>query len=150
MALINDDVRAAIKAFCEALPPLAKPDVMYGRSNAYLQDCANRALSRDDSPLNSEWFTQLVVRGTAEDLDALCAAFDETNTDAAVNVKYRFMQRLLPIAYECDQAGMEVSAEIPAWYESSGWWRAAAWPTYLWNCELREQQAASQVPEPTS
>ena len=142
MPLINADVRAAIKAFCEALPPLKPRDYGQGHSIAYLQDCANRALSSDDSPLNSEWFSELIVSGTADDLDEMCAAFDETDTDAAVNVKYRFIQRLLPIAYERDQEGMEVSAEIPAWYETSGWWRAAAWPTYLWNCEL--------VPAPTS
>jgi hypothetical protein len=153
--VINADVCAAIKAFCEALPPLKPRDVGQGHGIAYLQDCANRALAQADSPLNSEWLSELVRRGTADDLNAMDAAFAETNTEAAINLRYRFMQRLLPIAYGRDQEGMEVSAEIPAWYEASGWWRAAVWPTYLWNCEerlQREQQAVerSQIPEPTS
>jgi hypothetical protein len=137
MALITDDVRAAIKAFCAPLPPLVQPDGMYGRSIAYLQDCANRALSQADSPLKSEWFEQLVTRGTAVDLYALCEAFDEANTDAATNVKYRLLQRLFTIAYERDQDGLEVSSSIPVWYEGSGWWRAVPWHAVLWNCEKR-------------
>ena len=145
MALITEDVRAAIKAFCKVLPPLAHvPD----RSIAYLQDCANRALSQADSPLKSEWFEQLVTRGTAVDLYALCEAFDEANTDAAVNVKYRLLQRLFTIAYERDQEALEVSPSIPAWYEGSGWWRAVPWHAVLWNCEKRLLVAVG--PEPTS
>jgi hypothetical protein len=154
MALINDDVRSAIKAFCKALPPLAKPDGMYGRTTSYLQDCADRAFAQTDSPLNSEWFQKLLTHGTADDLVALCDAFKETDTDAAANVKYHFMQRILIGAHERDQAGKEVSVEIPAWYEASGWWRAVPWPTGLWNCELRLLPAvaepASAAAEPTS
>ncbi len=142
--VINDDAVAAIKAFCAALPPLAEPDG-FARSTVYLNECADLALAQAGSPLNSEWFSELVARGHVDDLDALCAAFEEADTDAAINVKYRFLQRLCAIAYERDQEGHPVSVMIPAWYEASGWWRAVAWPVYRWNCETK-----SQAPEPTS
>lgn len=130
--IITDAVRGEIAAFCAAFAerymfqPPEFTDIRYLDS---FSDLYERDLHGAVNPVNTEWFARLQVSATLPDLGELSAAFNEDDTwESAIQ---RFvLRRLLRNAYQRDQAGMEVSAMLPAWYRAKGWGLPPDW-----NCE---------------
>lgn len=139
-AIITDAVVADIATFCAEfkerwfLQPPEFTDISYLDS---FGDLYERNLHGAVNPINTDWFARLQVSATLPDLGALNAAFSED--DSYERALQRFVQRrLLSSAYTRDQAGMEISAMIPAWYRAKGWGLPDNW-----NCERPAPAAAA-------
>jgi len=141
--IITDAVRGEIAAFCAAFKErwfMQPPEFTDTRYLDSFADLYERDVRGAINPVNTEWFARLLVSATAADIDALDAAFHvDDSYECAIQ---RFvLRRLLRNAYQRDQAGMEVSAMIPAWYRAKGWGLPPDW-----NCERLSPDSRAAAP----
>jgi hypothetical protein len=87
---------------------------------------------RVPNPRNEPWFNQMILSGTAADLDALLTAFTPDPWDQAYLSFIQF--ELLEEAYNQDEKGVLVSKALPAWYRARGWGIPPKW-----TCEKKDE-----------